>query len=135
MRETVTQSEELRKLGEKLIQKHKEFEDIRDAEVRIGYCVSDDARIRDGKAVLGECTKVKPLYQAFIPYDFLITFFEPNIEELSKKQKEILMMHELLHIGISTVGELTYRIVPHDVEDFREIIERYGLDWAATDGE
>lgn len=133
MKETVTVSEELRKLGEKLIQKNKEFEDIRDAEVRIGYCVSDDARVKDGRAVLGECTKVRPLYQAFIPYDFLITFYEPNVEELSKKQKEILMMHELLHIGISCNGELTYRIVPHDVEDFREIIERYGLDWAATD--
>jgi hypothetical protein len=27
-------------------------------------------------------------------------------------------------------AEPTYKVVPHDVEEFNEIIDRYGLDWS-----
>ena len=41
------------------------------------------------------------------------------------------MLHELMHIGIKydKQGELTPFIVPHSVQDFRYILEKYGLDW------
>lgn len=42
----------------------------------------------------------------------------------------ILILHELLHVGIDVDGnEESYRIIPHDIEDFRLVLERYGLDW------
>ena len=39
---------------------------------------------------------------------------------------------KLLHIGIDyrQGGEEVYSIRPHDVEDFKVIIEKYGVDWA-----
>ena len=39
-----------------------------------------------------------------------------------------MLQHELLHIGQSEKG--TFIVKPHDVEDFREIIDEYGLDWS-----
>jgi len=36
------------------------------------------------------------------------------------------MLHELRHI---TLGEKGLKIRPHDIEDFKDILETYGLDW------
>ena len=66
------------------------------------------------------------LYRAYLPYDFIITFFERNTGFLNENQLKVLMYHELRHIGI---GEKGLKIVPHDVEDFSDILSRYGLDW------
>ena len=53
------------------------------------------------------------------------------MERFTDEQLEILLLHELLHIGIQWDGnEETYSIIPHDVEDFRAIIERYGIGWS-----
>jgi predicted metallopeptidase len=61
----------------------------------------------------------------------MITLFEPNIERLTDKQLEIVILHELMHVGIEHDGnEEIYYIKQHDVEDFRTIIDRYGLDWS-----
>ena len=40
---------------------------------------------------------------------------------------KVLMIHELKHIGFEPGKPFT--IIPHDVEDFKEIIETYGMDW------
>ena len=40
------------------------------------------------------------------------------------------MLHELKHIGI---GEKGLKIENHDVEDFKDILYRYGLDWNGLD--
>jgi hypothetical protein len=52
---------------------------------------------------------------------------------MDEHQLEILMEHELRHIGITDNGDLV--IEPHDIEDFRAIIDDYGLDWSDTEGE
>lgn len=46
---------------------------------------------------------------------------------MDKEQLEILMWHELKHCGID--DEKPY-IVPHDLEDFKEIVDIYGPYWA-----
>ena len=130
MAEYVTQSEELRRMGTRLIKTRKLLEYLRDTDVVIGYCYSDQLKKNGEKLVLGECIKVKPVYQAFMPYDFIIVFYSVNTDCLTKHQKEILMIHELLHIGVSNSGNLTYKINQHDIEDFRSLISRYGIDWA-----
>lgn len=79
------------------------------------------------KAVLGECKKVSDLHRLFCPYDFLIIIYEPNCEGLRDDQMEILLWHELEHIGIDDEGE--GYLVPHDVEEFDKIISAHGLHW------
>ncbi len=129
--EYVKVSEEYSGIAEKVIDEHEDLHWIRNLKVRIGYLASDREKKKDGGLVLGECIKVKPLYRPYVPHDFLIVIYETNTAGLTENQMEILMYHELLHIGIDEAGEeLKYNINPHDVEDFRTVIDRYGIDWA-----
>ena len=124
------QYEPYAELGEKVIESERSLQWIAEADVRIGFLRSFKEKTKSGKIVLGECIKVPELYEPFCPFDFLIVFYEENIVGLTGQQLRILMHHELLHIGVNEKdGELVYRIVPHDIEEFKEIVDRYGLYW------
>lgn len=126
------QYEPYAELGAKVIANERSLQWIAQADVRIGFLRSFKEKHSSGKDVFGACIKVNELYEPFCPYDFLIVLYEPNIVGMSERQLYALMHHELLHVGVSEKdGELKYQIVPHDIEDFDEIISRYGLHWAA----
>ena len=117
-------------IAQDLIEKEILLADIRDSDVTILYLSSDKEKKTKGKLVLGECEKINSKYKWAIPCDFTITLYEPNIVNLNKDQLRILIFHELLHVGIELKnGEEHYFTRPHDIEDFRTIIDRYGLDW------
>lgn len=128
MTEVCEKSPEMRELAKKVLKDREDLAWIRDARVRIGYETSDKEKRSKGKNVFGECTKVKEKYKPWTPYDFLITFYTPNTDLLTEEQREILMYHELLHVGMRPTG--AYYVVPHDVEDFKAVLDKYGVDWA-----
>lgn len=119
-----TISDEYAKIGAELIKKEPSLQWIAESDITIVYLSSTAELKKGGKLILGQCEKIPDKYKWAIPADFTITLFEPNITGISKEQLKILILHELLHVGN---GE----IIPHDVEDFRMIIDRYGLDWAS----
>lgn len=123
-------ADDLRELGEKIIRAMPELNVIRDFDVRIGYVRSYEAKQAKGKQINADCRKVTGPYTAYLPYDFIITFYEPNIIYMSENQKKILMLHELRHIGI---GERGFRIENHDVDDFIDILHRFGIEWNGFD--
>lgn len=124
-------SEEYAQIANDLIQTEECLAHIRDSAVTIIYLSSEHEKKGHGKIVGGQCEKVQEKYKWAIPCDFTITIFEPNVERFTEDQIRILLLHELLHIGIDKDGnEERYYIVPHDVEDFREILERFGVGWA-----
>lgn len=127
-----TINEHYAEIGRELIETEPALEDIRNSEATIIYLSSEHEKTSDGKAVLGQCEKIQEKYKWSIPCDFTITLFEPNIEDLTPEQIRIVILHELLHVGIrlDKDGNEDYYVVPHDVEDFRLLIERYGIDWA-----
>jgi DNA-binding Lrp family transcriptional regulator len=118
-------SQELRRLGDKIIRRFSEFNFIKEYGIKIGYIISHEKK-QGEKITYAECRKVTNLYKAYLPYDFIITFFERNTGFLNENQLKVLMYHELRHIGI---GEKGLKIVPHDIEDFKDILKKYGLDW------
>jgi hypothetical protein len=63
-----------------------------------------------------------------LPYDFLITFYDPCVAVLTTNQKKLVMYHELRHIEITQKG---FGVRPHDIEDFEEILHSFGLKWNA----
>lgn len=130
MREISEQNEDYARIGMELIREEKSLNWILSTGVAVGFMSSNRAKVSKGRAIFGECDRVKDKYRAFIPYDFLITVYEPNVIEFTPKQIRILLHHELLHCGVNSNAEPTYKINPHDIEDFREIIDRYGLDWS-----
>lgn len=122
-----TISEEYQKIGHRIIEEMPELADLRDSDVSIIFLSSEHEKKEGGKRIFGQCEKVAEKYKWGIPCDFTITLFEPNIEDFTDKQIEILIFHELLHIGIDG-NKLSIR--PHDLEDFKTIIEKYGTNWS-----
>lgn len=109
-----------------LIDARPELEPLRGADITI-LCLSSDAEKKNGKKlVFGQCEKIADKYKWGIPCDFTITIFEPNIIGWTDVQLRILIFHELLHVGVD--GDRLF-IVPHDLEDFRVIIDEFGVDW------
>ena len=121
-------------IAEDLIQSEPELKHIRESEAKIIYLASNARKKSKGKLVFGECEKVSDKYKWGIPCDFTITVFEPNAESFTPGQLRILLFHELLHVGIEkTLTGESYYIVPHDLEDFSAVVDRFGSDWNKTE--
>jgi predicted metallopeptidase len=126
-----TVSEAYATIAQDLIDTEPDLAYIKDSQVTIVYLSSEHEKRENGRLVFGQCEKVPEKYKWAVPCDFTITIFEPNVERLTDEQIRILMMHELMHIKIVVDGnEEQYGIHPHDVADFRKIIDRFGVDWA-----
>lgn len=122
-------SEEYADIGNKII--NSILPELKD--VSIAFLVSSEEKKKVTKLVCGECIKVnKKTYDWCCPFDFMIVIYENNIAYFNEEQKKILVEHELRHIGIDeeTGNETKYYIVPHDIEEFDEIIKKYGLRWS-----
>ena len=120
-------SDRIAEIARKVIAENEKFHHLDDPNCRIAYQTADYAKINGQKIVYDDTERVKDKYKRFMPYDFVITFYWPNCEILSDEKLERLMYHELMHVGYD--GESGYSIIPHDVEDFRDVIDHWGLDW------
>jgi hypothetical protein len=132
-----TINEHYAEIGMDLIQTEDALIDIANSQATIIYLSSEHKKVASGKKVLGQCEKVADKYKWGIPCDFTITVFEPNVEGMTEEQLRMLIFHELLHVGIeyNADGTETYSVRPHDLEDFKLIIDRFGTDWSKTDEE
>lgn len=119
-------SDELKEFGEKIISKRPELHFINEYGIKVGYVISYEAKRDKGRSVNADCRKVNGPYQAYLPFDFVITFYEPNVYHMTDNQKKILMLHELRHIGIGVRG---LRIENHDIEDFYSLLQEFGMQW------
>lgn len=130
-----TINEHYAEIGNELIHTEDALIDIANSQATIIYLSSEHKKVASGKKVLGQCEKVADKYKWGIPCDFTITVFEPNVEGMSEEQLRMLIFHELLHVGIefNADGTETYSVKPHDLEDFKLIIDRFGTDWSKVD--
>lgn len=120
-----------RLIGQKLIRMLDEFKEIREADVKIAYLSCDKEKKQNRKIVFAECCKVDEKYKWTCQYDFFIVVYEPNVAEFSDQQLEILIRHELHHVGVEYTDKgISFYIVPHDVEEFWDIIREHGLNWS-----
>ena len=125
-------NENYAKIGAELIENEDILTDILNSQATIVYLSSDYAKTDKGRAVLGQCERVADKYKWGIPADFTITLFEPNLEGKSNEAIRRIILHELLHVGIEFKddGSESYSINPHDIEDFKYLIDLYGTDWS-----
>ncbi|MEN6581679.1 MAG: putative metallopeptidase [Armatimonadota bacterium] len=78
------------------------------------------------------CHKVSTLARAAFrevkkPTDFVIAFFSSECEGKSQQWMQMLMFHELLHIGVDG------KLVEHDIQEFMDVVRLAGLDWQNDD--
>lgn len=127
-------NEHYAEIAAKLIERENALVDIANSQATIIYLSSDYAKTSKGNVVYGECEKVADKYKWGIPADFTITVFEPNCVGMTDEQIEVLLFHELLHVGIEFKedGSERYFVAPHDLEDFKLIIDRFGTDWSVV---
>lgn len=131
MTETRTLSERYAEMGQALVDSEPLLARIRESQATICYLSSDYAKRSKGRAVCGECERVADKNKWAIPCDFTITVFEPNCEGMDDGHLSRLLFHELLHVGIDVDedGAERYGVRPHDLEDFLECVDRWGVDW------
>lgn len=125
-------SKEYEEIAKEVINKEPSLRTIRNSNANIVYLLSDKEKKSKGGVIFAQCEKIPDKFKGWATdADYAIVIFEPNCEGFTRKQKEILMHHELLHINIKTGkdGEEKYSLRPHDYEDFKEIIDRFGTDW------
>ena len=104
------------------------FADLKDCRIAVLYCEQD--KKRNGMTVYADTKKLSDMHSYISGYDFVITFYEKS-SYMSEAVLKVLIEHELRHIGIeSRGGAVRWYIIPHDVQDFREIIEAHGINWA-----
>jgi len=118
-------NKEMKLLGETIISRFPELQFINVYGIKIGYVLSYENKTGQ-KITYADCRKLGEVYKAFLPFDFIITFYYFNVALMNENQKKILMLHELKHIQINERG-LSVR--PHDIEDFKDILEKYGNEW------
>lgn len=125
-------NENYAKIGAELIDTEDALIDIKNSQATIVYLSSTHEKKEKGKFILGQCEKVADKYKWGIPADFTITLFEPNIEGKSDEAIRRIILHELLHVKVefNQDGTETYSVNPHDIEDFKLLIDRYGTDWS-----
>ena len=120
-------NEEYAQIAQDLIEKEEALANLRGMPYTIIYLSSSHKKKSKGNLVYGQCEKVTEKNKWAIPCDFTITVFEPNCEGMNENQIRTLLFHELLHVGADK--DEPY-IRPHDLEDFRMIINRFGVDWS-----
>ncbi len=124
-------SAKYKRIGDRLIRTLPEFEYIKDSGARIAYLASDEEKKKNRKIVFADCTKVSPRYSWCCKYDFFIVVYEMNTILFTPEQIEILIKHELHHVGVdSENNDDAFYIVPHDVEEFWDVINEHGLTWS-----
>ncbi len=135
--EVRTVSEEYEKIGMELIEKHPVLENLKrfiQAErIKLIFLESTKARKSTSGTVYADCEKIADSKRWAIDADFVITVYKPNVQVFTKEQIKVLLLHELMHIGVEITekGTLKKYNVPHSVQDFRFILEKYGLNWNA----
>lgn len=119
-------------MGNSILRKEPDFLELLVAEAKIAFLISDKEMTKNRKIVYADCRKVAEQYRWCCDYDFMITVYEPNVFNFTTQQLRILLEHELRHCGVDNEGnETTFYLIPHDVEEFYPIIEKYGIDWDA----
>lgn len=93
----------------------------------IGFIFRETWETSGGKRVLGKASKVSPSDKVFSNLDFKIWIAGDYwLGEATELQRRALLDHELCHCTFDEDTE-TWKLRSHDIEEFQEIINRYGF--------
>lgn len=119
--------DKLKALAETVMAERKDLKHLAVPECRIAYLRSDKKKTSHGKTVYADTEKLTDKVKALAQVDFIITFYDPACAALNEEKMKVLMIHELKHVGYEP-GK-PFFLIPHDIEDFRDVIKDFGMDW------
>lgn len=141
--------EDVNEIYWRLVEGYPEFQHIREHEPQVGFLLREGEYRKNGVRILGTCYlpgvqgNLRPVFDwmlertfGFFP-EFLIILDAEHWRAATDRDREILMFHEMLHMGIAKdefgspkfhreSGEPVWAIRPHDIEEFNEVAARYG---------
>lgn len=127
------QAKDIEQMARKIIKTFGDLNHLDDPQCRIAYQHCDREKKSGGKLVLADTQLINEKLKVFCPYDFLITVYDGSCIGLDDERMQRLIYHELKHVGYEVPDG--YKIIPHDVEDFRAVIDKWGTDWVKYDKE
>lgn len=118
---------ELEEIMRKVINREERFSHLRDEQLCTIVCQWCDTGKRNrGREIYADTMLMHDKVKRLAGFEFVITFYKTACKRLDDEHMERLMFHELCHIGFD---DHRYYIVPHDIEDFWECVNRWGKDW------
>ncbi|MBN1404171.1 MAG: hypothetical protein JW942_06885 [Opitutales bacterium] len=115
---------EIKPIAERLIEGSERLGGLEGLQIK--YLFAKDEMKSKGKRVLGKACKFPERDRLLHPFRFCIILDERFWQDFPNK-REPLLLHELLHCGVNDEGDPV--LVPHDLEEFGEVVRRYGA-WA-----
>lgn len=126
----------IHRMKQEIVDEH--HDDLKFARIALAWCTSwkPDA---DGRVILGKCVKASDLHRELSPFDFVVLLNRGFWTDLkvTHEQRRALLDHELCHAGVTydqrgepvvdERGRTVYRIIKHDLEEFSQVVERYGI--------
>ncbi|MET1174615.1 putative metallopeptidase [Paenibacillus amylolyticus] len=133
---TFTLSEEIDVVVKKLIEQEEDFKILSVAKIVTRFRTG--TWYTRGKLIYAK-TKILSMYERFeMDAEILILVNKRMWEHLTDQQKEALIFHELCHVEASVDkngaprnspndGRPVFRLCSHDLEEFKLVVEKYGL--------
>lgn len=124
-----TEAPEVKGIAEKMIPAyHGHLESA-----RIRYLFTTKDMKKHGDVVLGKAKTAGSLVKFFGQCDFVLVLALKEWSEADAKTREALVDHELCHCSfkVSEKGVQSWALRGHDIEEFREVIDRRGL-WSSA---
>ncbi len=119
----VVNNEQWRPIAESLVEKHEIISHVEPED--IVFIENHWLVPKPGQhIVLATITKLPERLQVLCGYSYVLELRMNAIGYMTQKQLNLLIYHELRHID----RDGTVR--KHDIEDFREIVNNFGLGWA-----
>lgn len=83
------------------------------------------------KTTWAHIMKTSPQMKMYSDVDIIVEVSGDVWEIIDQKQKDILLEHELMHLYLNEndEGVLNIQLQGHDLEDFKKIISKYGIEW------
>lgn len=119
-------NQDVYELADKLIATH--HPEAIDA--HIAFMFRSRAGKSGGKTKLASCILASELQKALHGYNYVIEIAADEWDHMEQNQREALLLHELLHIAAKEdekTGYVTWGLRHHDTEEFRKVVEVYGI--------
>jgi len=133
-------NEDYRPIAEALFAKFKELEYVPVKNI-LFIENTEDKRKKNNSVVYAQISKMPPKFEEIIyqvtkrRFEYMLEIFKENTILMSREQIVALIYHELKHIQlVQSKDGPKIDIVGHDVEDWLNMVEKLGLNWATTKG-
>lgn len=122
-------SDEVQAVAERLLGQHLLIAKLR--QIRIAFLLQTGAEPQHGQGregtidTIAKAQKVNPLFEALSGYRAVIWANEKAWRVLGAKQREAVILHELLHLEYDDEKDRVV-VLKHDVEEFGYVVAHYG---------